>query len=545
MTEAVVAKDAQTRPIKWLDVQRRPVDFGGPVDVPYEPLDREGLDGFDLRRIERIAAKYPNKLAVDDGLVRLTYADLLDRAYGVTQRISDLVPPGGVFASVIHSGALAPVVILGALTSGRTLIPIDAGHPIERQRALFAETHASAVIVAEGVEIDDSFIPAGMARIVVDVTKPTGAAPSRTPFEPGAPILVMFTSGSTGRPKGLAIGMRTTEIVPNFIARSHFNPNDVFISLASMSQTGAGDLIGLAAGATVRICDMRRNGISETLRVIREEGVTVLSFVPSVLRTFMAMPGIEDVFHKLRILDLHGERILASDVELFRSKLPKECFISVTYGSTEAHGVFSWFVQDDKIEGPVVPLGYITSQKQVAILDENGEPVAEGEVGDLVVRGPMAMGSWQGGQVTGARFIKDPEDPSLNIYPMGDQVRQRPDGLFEFVGRRDRQVKIRALWVDLGDIEAALRAAPGVVDAVVIAHAHEGAADTLAAFITLEDPANPPQAAALRRAVVAATAEHMAPGLILVVAEIPRLANYKPDMVRLDQMLSQPTGRLA
>ena len=455
------------------------------------------------------------------------------------------MPPGGVVASVIHSGALAPVVILGALTSGRTLIPIDAGHPIERQRALFAETHASAVIVAEGVEIDDSFIPASLPRITVDVTKPSGAEPSRTPFAPGVPLMVMFTSGSTGRPKGLAVGIRTTEMLPNFVARYHVNPNDVLISLASMSQTGAGDLIALTTGATLRICDMRRNGIAETLRVIREEGVTVFSFVPSVLRTFMAMPGIEQVFHKLRILDLHGERILASDIELFRSKLPKDCFIGITYGSTEAHGVFAWFVQDDKSEGPVAPLGSVAANKQVAILDENGEPVAPGEVGELVVRGPMAMGSWQGGRVTGARFIKDPDDLTLNIYPMGDQVRQRPDGLFEFVGRRDRQVKLRGLWVDLGQIEAALRAAPGVVDAVVIAHSQAGAADTLAAFITLEDLADPPQAAVLRRAVVAATAEHMAPGDIRVLAEIPRLANYKPDLVKLDKMLSEPAGRLS
>jgi acyl-coenzyme A synthetase/AMP-(fatty) acid ligase len=131
------------------------------------------------------------------------------------------------------------------------------------------------------------------------------------------------------------------------------------------------------------------------------------------------------------------------------------------------------------------------------------------------------------------------------IYPMGDQVRMRPDGLFEFIGRRDRQVKIRGLWVDLGEIESALRAAEGVVEAVVVARSVKGGADTLAAFITLDDANTPPLAAALRRAVVAATAEHMAPAEIRVLAEIPRLANYKPDLVRLDAMLSEPGGRLA
>jgi acyl-coenzyme A synthetase/AMP-(fatty) acid ligase len=90
-----------------------------------------------------------------------------------------------------------------------------------------------------------------------------------------------------------------------------------------------------------------------------------------------------------------------------------------------------------------------------------------------------------------------------------------------------------------------LRGADGVLDAVVVARSREGGADTLAAFLTLTDPANPPQAAALRRAVVAGTAEHMAPTDIRVLAEIPRLANYKPDLVRLDAMLDSPEGRLA
>ncbi|RYG55503.1 MAG: hypothetical protein EON56_05550 [Alphaproteobacteria bacterium] len=114
----------------------------------------------------------------------------------------------------------------------------------------------------------------------------------------------------------------------------------------------------------------------------------------------------------------------------------------------------------------------------------------------------------------------------------------REDGLFEFVGRRDRQVKIRGLWVDLGEIESALRQAEGVVDTVVIAHSKPGESDTLVAFITVEDPAAPPKLSLLRSTVATATAEHMTPSRIHVLEAIPRLANYKPDLVRLSQMAS-------
>ena len=295
----------------------------------------------------------PMHVAIFDGTVKLTYGEVLDRVYGLAHRIAATVEPGGVIASVVHNGALGPVIVMAAVASGRVLAPIDAGHPIERQAALFAETNASAVIVADGVVIDDNFIPASTPRLRVDVTRPTGAGPFRHNVDPDAPLMIMFTSGSTGRPKGLAVGVaKGVGGLRDFVDKFHINSDDVVVGLASLSQGGAGDMIALTTGAKLRIIDIMRTGLVEALRVMGEEGITVLSFVPSVLRTLMAIPGIEKAFSHLRVLDLHGERILASDIALFRSKLPRDCHISITYGSTEAGAVFSWFVQDDKIDGP-------------------------------------------------------------------------------------------------------------------------------------------------------------------------------------------------
>ena len=190
----------------------------------------------------------------------------------------------------------------------------------------------------------------------------------------------------------------------------------------------------------------------------------------------------------------------------------------------------------------MAPIGYLVPGKEVALIDENGEPTPPGEVGEVIVRGELALGSWQGGRVTTSRFVVDPADPTKMIYPMGDQVRMRPDGLFEFIGRLDRQVKIRGLWADLGEVESALRAAEAVTDAVVIARSVADEADVLVAFITVEDSADPPEMATLRRSVSTATAEHMVPSEIVILPSIPRLANFKPDLVRLRQMASKPHG---
>jgi acyl-coenzyme A synthetase/AMP-(fatty) acid ligase len=251
----------------------------------------------------------------------------------------------------------------------------------------------------------------------------------------------------------------------------------------------------------------------------------------------MAVPGIEAVFSSLRVLDLHGERILTSDLALFQSKLPQTCRISITYGTTETGGVFSWFYRADAAGGVTAPVGYVLPGKQVAVLGEEGRPVTKGETGELLVRGETALGSWQKGRLTSARFLQDPDSSSGRIYVTGDLVFQRDDGLFEFVGRKDRQVKIRGLLADLGEIEAALRSADGVDDAVAIVRSSPGHADEIAAFVTPAMPENAPDLPSLRRAVASACAEHMAPSIIRVLPAIPRLANHKPDLLALRAMI--------
>jgi len=183
-----------------------------------------------------------------------------------------------------------------------------------------------------------------------------------------------------------------------------------------------------------------------------------------------------------------------------------------------------------------VPVGYLLPERQVALLDDAGQAVAPGETGELFVRGPMALGAWRGGALTPGPFLPDPDNPSSRIYPMHDLVRQRPDGLFEFVGRKDRRVKIRGQWADLGEIETALRGMDAVAEAVVVTTSHEGEGDRLAAFIVLEEGAPQPTLGTVRKNVAADTAEHMAPAEVHFLPTIPRLANFKPDLVHLGRL---------
>jgi len=520
--------------IQWISEPARRPDFDGPTELAYEPLPRDCELGFEV--VERVAGRHPDKVAVWDGELSLTYAELLDRAYGLAERIAAAVPPGGAISSIIHNGPAATATLLAVFGSGRTYVPIDASHPPERQKAILAEAGAAAVIVEAGAENALGALP-DTAVIVFDARRPSGAARFPEPKAGKAARLVTFTSGSTGTPKGLALGA-PKQLIADFIDRYHLNADDVFASLASMSQTGAADLVALTVGASIRVIDMRRIGIAESLKAFREAGITFLSFVPSALRAFMMMPGVEQIFAALRVLNLHGERILTSDLALFRSKLPPACRISITYGTTETGAVFSWFYRAEAAREDAAPVGYIMSGKQVAVLGEDGHSVRQGETGELIVRGEIALGSWQKGRLTSARFLPDPDDPAARIYVTGDLVFQREDGLFQFVGRKDRQVKVRGLIVDLSEVESALRAAEGVDDAVAIVRSTPGQADEIAAFVTAVVPETAPDLPGLRRTVAAATAEHMAPSIIRVLPAIPRLANHKPDLVALQAMIA-------
>src|SRR5579871_6059933 len=118
----------------WIEGRPLPLDAGGPVDQSY---DAEAARGFEdvggLEVIERTAGRFPHKVAVDDGAARLTYAEILDRAYGLAHRLIATVDRGSVVASVTHNTVAAPVIILACAMAGVVLAPIDAGHPVERQ----------------------------------------------------------------------------------------------------------------------------------------------------------------------------------------------------------------------------------------------------------------------------------------------------------------------------------------------------------------------------------------------------------------------------
>ncbi|MCW5715736.1 MAG: AMP-binding protein [Bauldia sp.] len=516
----------------WASGRPHPIDFGGPVGVPFEPFGEWG-ERHALERVDEMVRRHHDKIAVDDGVTRITYAELKRQIDDLAARIDVEAPLDRPVAAIVHTTAGFVPIILAAVATGRTLVTIDAGYPVERQTMVFTAAQPGAVLLAADRRADDSFVPPGIPRIVYDPA--TAGSRTRPPLRKHTgPISVMFTSGSTGKAKGLASSTDggLASLGP-WVEAAHLNENDVILAVGSPAIGGGGDAVmAVLLGATVRILDLRATGLVEAFRQLAQERVTVLSFVPTALRNIFRVPGAKEAFHALRVLMLFGESTLASDIALFRANLPKDCVISITLASTEAGGVFQWFVRDEAITGPVIPVGYVSPFREVALVGEDGGNVALGEVGQIVVRArTMASGGWEDGHLTPPPSFEDPTKPGYRIYATGDYARLREDGLYEFAGRLDQQVKIRGLKADLGVVEAGLRGFPGVLDAVTLLLSPE---TKLVAFVTLQ-PGVPGEAMplAIRGGLAKTMPDHMVPAQVMVLEAIPRLPNHKPDRMRL------------
>lgn len=509
-------------------------DPAEPADIPFERLDDAITGRPVLERFDAIVARFGAKLAVDDGAVALTYDELAARVDLFAAQLERAAPPGRPIAAIVHNVVAYPAILLAALAIGRILVPIDASHPIERQAAILNEVRPGLVVTTLQQPADISFVPAGIPRLALDVTSPqTAARPARTP-DLDAPAALTFTSGSTGKPKGVAVSERSYLLLTaEHVNAAHIHAGDRICCLATLSAMGGREcLSALLTGASIRLVDLKAAGMTAALRALSD--CTILSFVPSVMRMILGIPGVEASVANLRILALGGETLLATDLAMFREKLSPHCRINSIMGTTEATSVFHWFARAEAYDGDISPSGYLVPDQNILLVDNDGLPVPPGATGELIVRGRrLAVGSWRDGALTLDPFERDPADPARRIYATGDLMRLRADGLAVFAGRRDRMIKINGQQVDLGQVEAALRSYAGIADAAVLPVAR--ASETrLAAFVVAED--DPVDAIALRRHVQRETAPHMAPTHVYALGHLPRLASNKPDLVQLEAL---------
>ncbi|MEI5102632.1 non-ribosomal peptide synthetase [Streptomyces sp. PmtG] len=354
----------------------------------------------------------------------------------------------------------------------------------------------------------------------------------------------MYTSGSTGRPKGVQVEHRS--VVNRLRWTRHLagaGPGPRVLQKTPVTfDVSVWEIFWpLTHGGTLVLADPGRHGDPGHLAaLLRDEDVQVAHFVPSTLRAFAAA-GRLPALRGLRLLALSGEALDRDLADQVIAALGPETAVHNLYGPTEASVEVSHWRVGPRPDGRT-PIGRPIANTRLYVLDAALRPVPPGTPGELHIGGtPVARGYLRRPGRTAERFVPDPfGPPGSRLYRTGDLVRHLADGELDFLGRLDHQVKIRGFRVELGEVEAALAALPGVARAVVAAHDHGPGDRRLVAYLTLEGPETPegPETAtggpaAAGEALARTLPEYMLPSAYVVLDAFPTNASGKLDRTAL------------
>ena len=510
------------------------VDPHGPHDVPFTPYDPANLERPILDVIAAVAQRRPRHIAIDDGTLRIDYQRLYGLACRLGQAIHDAgLPPGPIGVKVAYD-SLHPLAILGCLAAGRPLLLLDPDNP-ESFNDRVARAAGLAGLIVNATAMRHTSSPQTLPNIAIESVVMTGIGAVPTPpgrVEARDPAFIVSTSGSTGAPKLVIRDQhRLHWTVRANIEFGHYNETDRLVTLGALTNglTITRNLEPLLFGATVQMINLKRAGIGPTLQMIRDHRVSVVRTTVSILKTLSEFEGARAYLDAVRLVAVGGEGFLQHDLAQIRSVLPAHCHLGYVLWMTETP-VARWHLPARDDHDPIrVACGYLIPGVDIKVLHEDGSPCAIGEMGELLVRSAsVAGGEIIDGRVVKDRFMADATGDNLRTYRTGDLVRVCPDGVLVCYGRNDRMVKVRGLRVEPAMIEAAMRATPGVKDAVAVI---DTATADIRIYAVIVPNAGAPEdlAETVRNHARGAVPSHMVPTTICSLPSLPMTKAGKID----------------
>ncbi len=510
----------------------------------------------DERSVEQLfasrAAMEPERVALLFEERQLSYGELNAQANRLAHRLIELgVGPDVLVGIAVERGLEMIVSLLAVLKAGGAYVPLDPEYPQERLGYMI-EDSGIALLLSQSHLLQRLPAASGIACLALDQARDWQDRPASDPqlrAHPQNLAYVMFTSGSTGRPKGVGISReslsRHTHVSLEFFG---IGPDDRVLQFSTFNFDGFVEQLypPLACGASVVL---RGTEIwdSETLyREIVERRITTVDLTTAywnMLAKDFANQGVRD-YGALRQVHAGGEAMPPESLVAWKAAGLEHVRLLNTYGPTEATVTVTTldcapYVDGSKAIPATMPIGKVLPGRAIYLLDDAGQPAPVGVVGELVIGAELlARGYFKRPDLTAARFIPDPfdEQGGGRLYRTGDLARYGADGVIEYVGRVDHQVKVRGFRIELGEIEACLGEHPAVREALVIAV--EGAAGAqLVAYLV-------PQAEALASATLEVQAalrnelkallrdnlpEYMVPAHLLFLERLPLSPNGKVD----------------
>jgi amino acid adenylation domain-containing protein len=514
------------------------------LDLGRGPRTAYGRDVPVHESFARQAARTPDAIAVIDARRTITYEQLERDANRLANYLQTLGAGRGTAIGVAfeRSGAL-PAVLLAILKVGAAYVPLDMSYPPERIAFMIADAEVMLVIAEHVTEARDlpRDVPVAILELIATaVAGHSDIGASQDDLSAAAPAYIMYTSGSTGRAKGVVVPHRgITRLVraTNYIDVA---PLDTFAHVAPLAFDASTFEIWapLLNGARLAIPRSGLLSIDDLGEFVERFGVTTMWLTASLFARVAEreLPS----FRGLRCLLTGGAVVSPSHVARFLTAYP-HCRLANGYGPTENTTFSTWYDISSPLPlGASVPSGRPIANSSAYVLDPHLEPVPLGAVGDVWVGGDgVAIGYANLAALTAERFVPDPfsDIPEARLYCTGDRARLSADGILEYLGRTDDQVKINGFRIELGEIEAVLAGQPGVQDAAVVATEDRAGEKRLVAHVVGAASADLDERT-LRTALRAQLPAYMVPHRIRIVTGLPRHPSGKVDRVALARITS-------
>ena len=444
-------------------------------------------------RFEKIVRMYPERLAIEDGGRVVTYTELNCVANAVARAVvaqcsSETAPVAILFDKGIEQIA----AMIGVLKAERPFVLLDSALPISRIDRILENC-------LPGLTLSDrqhSLLAAQSSYLngpVIEMDSIAGnGAPEnlRLGIRADALAAIVYTSGSTGVPKGVLCSHAT--LLHNTMLRTNA---EGFCALDRIPHFTSGTsnaitttLYALLNGAALLLFDVNKAQPGQLSRWLFEERITVCMMAAPLFRTLCESLTQTQRFPDLRLLRLQSDTVCRSDVGLYKTYFAGYSVLANSLASSEADLLTEYYIdRDNQLPNDDVPVGYPVPDKEILLLNDQGDPVGDNKIGEIVVRSKyLSPGYWRNPELTAAKFKPDAEQPEKRIYHTGDLGLTLAGGCLIHKGRKDFRVKIRGYAVEVGEVEKALREHETVQDAVVVANFLNSGEARLIAYVACQ-----------------------------------------------------------
>jgi amino acid adenylation domain-containing protein len=490
-------------------------------------------------RFDEIVKRFPDRIAIKDQNRTVTYAELNSianrLAYTLRAGRSKDNEPIGIF---LEKGVEQFAAMLGVLKSGKFFVLLDPAWPLVRIIEILNDTDAGLVIsdaehsrkLEQASNKDLRFIVLeALGSEILAAHPPLSIAPNKCAY-------LVYTSGSTGQPKGVIQTHRT--LLHRVMLRTNKGEvaaqDRVALLPSGTSNTISNAFQALLNGAALYPFDVKKEGVSRLAIWLAQEDISVCFISSTLFRSLCQVLPSSENFPELRFLRLRSESAHRADVDLFRKYFSPKCTLVHSLSSSETGPLCEYLIDHDTdIPTDELPVGFTEEDKQILLLDEDGNELGCNRVGEIVVRSRyLSPGYWRRAELNRIKFRSDRFSRG-RLYFTGDLGLRLPDGCLIHKGRKDLRVKIRGYGVEIQEVEKVVRSHPAVAETVVLSRDNKYGEARLIAYITCSS--DPPTTSELRGFLGQTLPDYMIPAAFIRLEALPLTPNGKVDRKALPE----------